>query len=26
VVDVLFHIFRKMFIETGNESQQLTLF
>jgi site-specific DNA-cytosine methylase len=26
VVDVLFHIFRKMFIETDNESQQLTLF
>ena len=26
VVDVLFHIFRKMFIETYNESQQLTLF
>lgn len=26
VVDVLFHIFRKMFIETGNESQQMTLF
>ena len=24
VVDVLFHIFRKMFIETENESQQLT--
>lgn len=26
VVDVLFHIFRKMFIETDSESQQLTLF
>lgn len=26
VVDVLFHIFRKMFVETENESQQLTLF
>jgi len=26
VVDVLFHIFRKMFIETESESQQLTLF
>ena len=26
VVDVLYHIFRKMFIETGNESQQLSLF
>jgi hypothetical protein len=26
VVDVLFHIFRKMFIETENESQQLSLF
>lgn len=26
VVDVLFHIFRKMFIYTENESQQLTLF
>ena len=26
VVDVLFHLFRKMFIETDNESQQLTLF
>ena len=26
VVDVLFHIFRKMFIETDNESRQLTLF
>lgn len=26
VVDVLFHIFRKMFIDTENESQQLTLF
>ena len=26
VVDVLFHIFRKMFIEPDNESQQLTLF
>lgn len=26
VVDVLYHIFRKMFIETQNESQQLTLF
>lgn len=26
VVDVLFHIFRKMFIETDNEGQQLTLF
>ena len=26
VVDVLFHIFRKMFIDTENESQQMTLF
>jgi hypothetical protein len=26
VVDVLFHLFRKMFVETENESQQLTLF
>lgn len=26
VVNVLYHIFRKMFIETENESQQLTLF
>ena len=26
VVDVLFHIFRKMFIDTDSESQQLTLF
>lgn len=26
VVDVLYHIFRKMFIETENESQQLSLF
>ena len=26
VVDVLFHIFRKMFIETDQETQQLTLF
>lgn len=26
VVDVLFHIFRKMFIDTDIESQQLTLF
>ena len=26
VVDVLFHIFRKMFIETENENTQLTLF
>lgn len=26
VVDVLFHIFRKMFIDTESESQQLTLF
>ena len=26
VVDVLFHIFRKMFIETDNESQQMSLF
>ena len=26
VVDVLFHIFRKMFVETENEDQQLTLF
>jgi DNA (cytosine-5)-methyltransferase 1 len=26
VVDVLYHIFRKMFIETDNESQQLSLF
>ena len=26
VVDVLYHIFRKMFVETENENQQLTLF
>lgn len=26
VVDVLFHIFRKLFVETENEDQQLTLF
>lgn len=26
VVDVLYHLFRKMFVETQNESQQLTLF
>ena len=26
VVDVLFHIFRKMFIDSDSESQQLTLF
>ena len=26
VVDVLYHLFRKMFIEQQNESQQLTLF
>lgn len=26
VVDVLYHIFRKMFIETENENQELTLF
>lgn len=26
VVDVLFYIFRKMFIDTESESQQLTLF
>lgn len=26
VVDVLFHIFRKMFIEQENENQQLSLF
>lgn len=26
VVDVLYHIFRKMFVETENESQQLSLF
>lgn len=26
VVDVLYHLFRKMFIETENESQELTLF
>ena len=26
VVDVLYHIFRKMFVETGQESQQLSLF
>jgi hypothetical protein len=26
VVDVLFHIFRKMFIEQENENQQLRLF
>lgn len=25
VVNVLYHIFRKMFIEQGNEQQQLTL-
>lgn len=25
-VNVLFHIFRKMFCEPGNESQQLTIF
>lgn len=25
-VDVLFHIFRKLFIETENEKQQLSLF
>lgn len=26
VVDVLYHLFRKMFIETENESNELTLF
>ena len=26
VVDVLYHIFRKMFIDSDSESQQLTLF
>ena len=26
VVDVLYHIFRKAFIETQNESRQLTIF
>lgn len=26
VVDVLYHLFRKMFVETQNESRQLTLF
>ena len=26
VVDLLFHIFRKMFIETENKSEQLSLF
>ena len=26
VMDVLYHLFRKMFVETENESQQLTLF
>lgn len=26
VVDVLYHIFRKMFVDTGQESQQLSLF
>lgn len=26
VVDVLYHLFRKMFIETESESQQLSLF
>ena len=26
VVDVLYHLFRKMFIEQENEAQQLTLF
>ena len=26
VVDVLYHIFRKAFIETENESKQITLF
>lgn len=26
VVNVLYHLFRKMFVETENESQQLTLF
>lgn len=26
VVDVLYHIFRKMFLQTENEDQQLTLF
>lgn len=26
VVSCLYHIFRKMFVEQGNESQQLTLF
>lgn len=26
VVDVLYHLFRKLFVETGNEKDQLTLF
>lgn len=26
VVDVLYHMFRKMFIETKNESKQMTIF
>lgn len=26
VVDVLYHIFRKMFVEKENENRQLTLF
>lgn len=26
VVDVLYHLFRKMFVETENEQQQMTLF
>ena len=26
VVDVLYHIFRKAFVETQNESRQLTIF
>ena len=26
VVDVIYHIMRKLFIEKGNESQQLTIF
>jgi DNA (cytosine-5)-methyltransferase 1 len=26
VVDVLYHLFRKMFCETENEQQQMTLF
>ena len=26
VVDVLYHLFRKLFVETGNEKEQMTLF